>query len=111
MGLFVREDLSKFTDDLGSGIVVLESDEQHEFPVAIEDLRSMSARNMAIGYAAKLGCADPRVNGIASPAYAVNQDGESLEKIAAEERDLPPKHPRRQVAAYRVDIPICKKLI
>ena len=110
MGLFVREDLSKFADDLGNGIVVLESDEQHDFPVAIEALRSMDARNLAIGYAAKLGCSDPRVNGIASPAYAVNQDGDLLEKMAAES-DLPPQHPKRQVAAYRVDIPICKKLV
>ena len=110
MGLFVREDLSKFADDLGSGIVVLESDEQHDFPNAIESLRSMDARNMAIGYAAKLGCSDPRVNGVASPAYAVNQKGESLEKLAADS-DIPPLHPRRQVAAYRVDIPVCKKLV
>jgi hypothetical protein len=110
MGLFVREDLTKFSDDLGSGIVVLESDEQHDFPIAIEALRSMDARNMAIGFAAKLGCSDPRVNGIASPAYAVNQDGEELEKLATDP-DLPPQHPKRQVAAYRVDIPICKKLV
>jgi hypothetical protein len=110
MGLFVREDLSKFADDLGSGIVVLESDERHNFPLAIENLRSMDARNLAIGYAAKVGCSDPRVNGVSSSAYAVNQDGETLEKIATD-TELPPKHPKRQIAAYRVDIPICKKLV
>jgi|TARA_R110002110_G_scaffold237487_1_gene453355 hypothetical protein len=110
MGLFVREDLSKFADDLGSGIVVLESEERHNFPLAIEDLRSMGARNLAIGYAAKLGCSDPRVNGVSSPAYAVNQDGDTLEKVA-NDTDLPPQHPKRQVCSYRVDIPICKKLV
>jgi hypothetical protein len=110
MGLFVREDLTKFADDLGSGIVVLESDEQHDFPGAMEDLRSMHARNLAIGYAAKLGCSDPRINGIASSAYAVNQDGDELEKIAVDP-EFPPQHPKRQIAAYRVDIPICKKLV
>ena len=110
MGLFVREDLTKFAEDLGAGIVVLESDDTHNFPIAIEDLRSMNARNMAIGYAAKMGCPDPRINGVASSAYAVNQDGEELEKLA-NDSELPPTHPTRQIAAYRVDIPICKKLV
>jgi|TARA_R110000824_G_scaffold77773_1_gene196602 hypothetical protein len=110
MGLFVVEEQTKFADDLGSGIVVLESDEQHNFPFAIESLRSMAARELAIGYAAQQGCADPRINGVASSAYAINQDGDQLEKIAAD-TDLPPQHPTRQIAAYRVDIPICKKLV
>ena len=43
-------------------------------------------------------------------AYAVNVEGESLEKLA-NDSDLPPAHPKRQVASYRVDIPICKKLV
>lgn len=106
MGMFVKEELCKFADDKKKGIIVLESDEKFNFPNAIEELRSMQARNMAIGHAAQLGCADPRINGVASPAYAVNQDGESLEKLATE-GEFPPQHPKLQVASYRVDIPIC----
>jgi hypothetical protein len=110
MGLFVKEELCKFADDFSQGIVVLESDEKQNFSTAIEELGSMQARQAAIGHAAKLGCADPRVNGVSSPAYAINQEGVTLEKMAAES-ELPPAHPKRQVYAYRVDIPICKKLV
>ena len=110
MGLTVKDELCKFADDFSQGTVVLESDEKQDFARAIEELSSMQARQAAIGHAAKLGCADPRVNGGSSPAYAINQDGVSLEKIAAD-NDLPPAHPKRQVYAYRVDIPVCKKLV
>ena len=110
MGLIVKEELCKFADDFSQGMVVIESDEKHNFQSAIAELGSMQARQTAIGHAAKLGCADPRVNGVSSPAYAINQDGDSLEKVAAEQ-DLPPAHPLRQVYAYRVDIPVCKKLV
>ena len=110
MGLVVKEELCKFAADFSQGTVVIESDEKQNFSTAIEELRSMQARQTAIGHAAKLGCADPRINGIASPAYAINQEGLSLEKVAAES-ELPPAHPKRQVYAYRVDIPVCKKLV
>jgi hypothetical protein len=67
---------------------------------------------MAIGYAAKQGVPDPRVNGNLDGPYAVNDDGQSLDEVKDDSgNSLPPAHPKMQPAAYRVAVPVCRKLV
>jgi hypothetical protein len=103
----------RFSADRSHGTVVVESTETQNFPLAIERLRSVDARNLAVGYAATQGMSDPRVNGNADAPYPVNAKGMPLDEVGNDEngQPLPPAHPDRQPAAYRIDVPVCKKLV
>ena len=112
MGLQVVEQATKFTSDRSHGTVVIESDITQQFPMAIEELGSVDARNLAIGFAAAHGVPDPRINGQTPGAYPINMDGLSLEMVKGEDgKPLPPQSPKMQPARYRIDIPICRKLV
>ncbi len=110
--LHIVEPACKFTNDITSGIVVIESDITDILPNAIDELGATDARNMALGYAARQGCSDPRINGQPGGAYPINSEGRPLETVTGEDgNSLPPQHPRMQVARYRIDIPICHRLV
>lgn len=111
--LSVVEKASRFEADLSRGVVVIESDDTN-FPMAIDELSSVEARNRAIGFAAVNGMGDPRINGNVVGPYAINNDGVPLEAV----RDpvnpavsLPPTHPKMQPARYRADVPVTRRLV
>lgn len=110
--LHVVESASKFSDDYGQGAITVESDIREPLSLAIEELQTIEARNLAIRYAASKGVSDPRVNGNTSSAYPVNVEGVPLEEVKDESGlALPAHHPKMQPSRYRVDIPICKRLV
>ena len=112
MGLKVIADASKFTDDNGQGVVVIECDRTTDFNVAIEELQGIAARNLAIKFAAERGMGDPRINGSIGYPYAVNSQGRSLEMVKDEAgNSLPPQHPLMQPAKYRTDVPVTRRLV
>jgi len=79
------------------GIVCLESD-LPDFSLAIQELRSGAARNEAIKVAASLGLPDPRCEMTSHP-YPIDGQGQPL---------INPKVP---IAAYRIDIPLTRRLV
>lgn len=112
MGLKVIQDASKFTDDNGQGVIVVENERRSEFNIAIEELQSIAARNLAIKYAAEKGMGDPRINGNVGYPYPVNSKGISLENVKDENgNSLPPQHPLMQPARYRTDVPVTRRLV
>lgn len=79
------------------GHVTLQSDNPNG-SLAIQELQHGSSRQKAIEAAAKEGLADPRT-GMTPSAYAVDKDGKTV------------GDPRTQkVAAYRIDIPVTRRL-
>lgn len=112
MGLKVIAEASKFTDDNSSGVVVVESERNSEFNLAIEDLQGVGARNLAIKYATERGVGDARINGNIGYPYPVNSQGKSLEAVKDENgNSLPPQHPLMQPARYRTDVPVTRRLV
>lgn len=112
MSLHVIAAASKFTDDNGQGVVVVECDRASHFNLAIEELQGTPARNLAIKFAAERGLGDPRINGNIGYPYAINSEGLSLELVKdGEGNPLPQTHPRMQPARYRVDVPVCRRLV
>lgn len=111
--LIVVAEASKFADDMSHGVVVVECVEPREFNLAIEELSAVAARQLALGYAASRGVADPRINGSPGFPYPVNKDGQSLEQVKDGEtgEPLPAKHPKMQPARYRIDIPVTRRLV
>jgi hypothetical protein len=108
----VVEELCTFSADMSSGKIVIQSTEDENFAQAIEELGSVEARNMALGHAARQGVATPGINGNLDGPYAVNEDGQSLDEVKDEEGNaLPPGHPKMQPAAYRVAVPVCRKMV
>lgn len=99
-------------EDQSGGTIVLESDITSSYPQAIEELQSTEARRVALGYAAQIGIPDPRINGMPSSPYPINAEGYMLSDVLGEDgKPLPPQHPRMQIARYRADIPITRKLV
>lgn len=112
MGLKVIPEASKFTDDNGQGVIAIECDRASEFNIAIEELQSIAARNLAIKFAAERGMGDPRINGNVGYPYPVNSKGVSLELVRDENgNSLPPQHALMQPARYRVDVPVTRRLV
>lgn len=112
MGLSVVPAACKFTDDNGQGVVVIECDRADKLNLAIEELQGTPARNLAIKFAAERGVGDPRINGNIGYPYAVNAEGLSLEAVKDEAGNSPPQtHPRMQPARFRVDVPVCRRLV
>lgn len=87
------------------GVVVIES-EQTNYARAIEELRGMKAREMALKYAAEKGLGSPAINGNPVGPYAVNARGETTEEL--EKQGIAATDPRRQPHRYRVEIPVTK---
>lgn len=107
--MFVVTDECRFSDDMGRGIITIQS-VNPEFPRGIEELQGMASRNLATKYAAARGMGNPAINGSAIGPYPVNEDGLGLEKVAdAQGRALPPQHPKMQPNAYRIDVPVCRR--
>lgn len=112
MGLTVVEEASQFSEDMTSGIVVVESDKVDQFNLAIEELQGIEAKTKALGFANSKGIADARINGVASGAYPINSEGVSLDAVKDENGEsLPPQSPRMQAAFYRIDVPVVRKLV
>jgi len=109
--LVVDEANSKFASDRGHAKIIIKSNRAN-FAEAIDELGSIAARNLAIGYAATHGVADPRLNGNVVGPYPLNREGVPLDKVADEHGEpLPPRHPKMQPASYAVEVPICRKLL
>lgn len=104
-----------FEPDRSRGLVVIESDigsKGGSFQEAFTELESQAVVQMAQGYAAQCGCAPALLNGNKVGPYPVNSEGLSLEHVKdGQGKDLPPQHPRRQPARYRVDVPVCRPLM
>ncbi len=112
MGMKVIPEASKFSDDNGQGVVVVECDRASEFNLAIEELQGIGARNLAIKYATERGVGDARINGNIGYPYPVNSQGKSLEVVKdGEGNPLPPAHPLMQPARYRTDVPVTRRLV
>ena len=87
----------KVDHDGTRGYVTIQSN--LEGAAAIEDLRRAEARNMAIKAAAEKGLPDPRTELTLAP-YAVDEQGATITN---------PKD--QKVAAYRVDVPVVRRLV
>jgi hypothetical protein len=81
-----------------TGNITVESDEDN-FGKAIEELQSPDARKLAMSEAAKQGLGQSSVNGLATPAYPVDEKGNLIEKLT------PGEKPYR----YRCDIPVISR--
>src|ERR1017187_6159737 len=66
--LHVSEALSKFAPDASSAVIVVESGNP-DFGLAIEELKSIRCRNLALRFAASRGMGEPAINGITVPVY------------------------------------------
>ncbi len=107
----VLEDECQFAADNSKATIFLEN-QNLDFPRAIEELGSVDSRNLAIGYASKCGVGDARQNGNIIGPYAVNEDGVPLDEVADQRgKPYPPQHPKMQPRKYRVEVPICRKLV
>ena len=106
MALHVVSDT--FTTDFSSGKVILRSD-LSEFPSQIDELMSTAARVQALNHAAQRGCPDPRINGNSGSPFPINHKGEDIEEVR--KKDLPVAHPDMQPHDYRVEVPVCRKLV
>ncbi len=112
MGLHVIPEASKFTDDNGQGVVVVECDRATDFNLAIEELQGIAARNLAIKFATERGVGDARINGNIGYPYPVNSQGRSLETVkGTDDAPLPVHHPLMQPARYRTDVPVTRRLV
>jgi hypothetical protein len=111
--LFVVEKACKFAPDMSSGTIVIESRNDSQFNLAIEELQHANARNMATAFAAQKGIGDARVNGNLNGPYPINSEGQVLDQVKDPETGaaLPPQHPLMQPKAYRVDVPVCRRLV
>lgn len=97
--LTVIEKKCEFNETNSGGKIVLASD-LAQGNLAIQELLSAEARNMAISYAASKGLASPGVSGSVS-TYPVDFQGNELKEIRA---DIP-------IAAYHADIPVTARLV
>lgn len=103
---------TQFAPDFSAGVIVVESTRDDNFGLAIEELTSAAARTLALGYAAKNGVADPRINGSTGSPYPVNRHGVALDSVKGEHgQALSATHQLMQPARYRIDIPVTRRLI
>ena len=110
-GLRVIESACEFSTDRGRGVICVEAVDRDNLSGAIQLLSSTAARNLALGYAASVGVGDPRINGMTMAPYAINTDNVRVEEAKDENgKSLDVRDPRRQPAAYRVDIPVTRRL-
>lgn len=110
--LSVAEDLCEFAADRSRAKVVIACSDEVALSAQIELLGSTSSRNLALAYAAAHGVGDARQNGNIEGPYACNEDGTPLDEVSDDrKKPLPPKHPKMQVSYYRVDVPVCRKLV
>ena len=103
----------QFTQDLGEAVIVIESDiTEPNYGLAIEELSGAGAKQLAVAYATQNGCSPCACKPHGAGAYPINSEGMPLEQVHDEQNQpLPPQHPRMQVARYRVDVPIARRLI
>lgn len=109
-------DGSVFAADMSRGEIVFESRKREGsgFVPAIDELQSQSTKEAAIGFASRLGMPDPRLNGMTNAVYPVNKKGIPLDMV--KDGDGNPKIPSADdpdtlVWAYRIRIPVVKKLV
>lgn len=110
--LFVVVEQCKFAADRSAATITVEARRRDNFSLAIEDLQGTPARHLAISFAAQQGVPDPRQNGNVVGPYPVNSEGTPLENVVDQAgQPLPQQDPRMQPAAYRVDVPVCRRLV
>ena len=108
--LQVVEQGCTFNADNTRATIIVESDITDNFGMAIEELSSAEARNVALAYAGKRGVGSPCINGSPSGAYPINAKGLSLESVRGPQGEaLPATHPQMQVARYRIDVPVAQR--
>lgn len=111
MAFTVVKSASTFDENLTFGTVVVSCDEKNH-SAAIEMLRGPEPRKMALAYARTKKVNDPSINDNISHPYPVNKEGLLLSEVTDKDgKPLPPTHPRRQPAEYRVDVPIAGRLV
>jgi len=112
VSLQVVEAATQFTPDLSEGVVVIESDEVHDFSLAIEELQGSGAKQLAVAYASQKGLAPAACKPHGPGAYPINAKGMSLEQVTGEDgKPLPQQHPEMQPARYRTDVPVARRLV
>jgi hypothetical protein len=106
-------DGSTMFPDLSRGEIVFESSERDGsgFLPAIEELGTKETKDTALAFASRCGMPSPCLNGMSHPIYPVNAKGVPLDMIKGiNDQPLPPRHPDMQPAAYRIRIPVCRRL-
>ena len=112
MGLQVVEPACTFDAELANGVVVIESDEVENFGLAIEELTHADAKRLARAYATTRGCTPCACKPDSTSAYPINAEGLGLEDVRDEQNNpLPATHPRMQVARYRIDVPVVRRMV
>jgi len=106
----VVADACTFAPNRATAEIVIESSNEN-FANAIEELRSVACKNLAIAYATTQGMGDPRINGNVMSAYPVNEEGIALEDLrGGDDKPLHPTDPRMQPAKYRTSVPVTRKM-
>jgi len=114
MSLEIVRDATTFDDEKRTGRVVLESDIETNPDQAMNELASVAAKTKALNYAASCGMIDPRINGNVGHCYPVNVDGKALTEVGVDpktKKPYPRDHKKMKLHRYRIEVPVCKKLV
>lgn len=96
MAIEVVENISSVDDT--AGVIVIRSDSK-QGNIAYAELQGPAARRAGLLHAAKLGLADPRVNGNVS-VYPVDAEGKEI------------TDPKKQtIAWFQCDVPVTRRLV
>jgi len=109
--LFVVPEACVFAPGLTKAAITIES-EATDPNIAFEELRSMTARNLALTYAATKGVRSPSINGIVSSAYGVTAAGVRIDEVKDEHGLIVPYgDPRTLPARWRSDVPVTAPIV
>lgn len=110
--LFIAEAECEFAADRGKANITVQCSDTVAFNLAIEELQSVTSRELAVAYAAAHGMGDPRQNGNIIGPFACNEDGVPLDEVNdGTGKPLSAKHPKMQPYLYKVIVPVMRKLI
>ena len=108
--LKIIEDACTFSADKSAGKIVIESTLE-PFNMAITELGGSEPKKMALGYAVSNGVDGASLNGLVGSAYPVNKKGLNIYRVTGPNgAALPANHPDKQPAAYRITVPVARKV-
>lgn len=107
----VIEAASYLAPNMAEGLIVIGSTAKNP-QTATHELLQREVRQMACRYAHEKGMENPGVSGTPRGPYPVNAKGVSLDQVKGPDGQLPPKdHPDMQIAEWRIDVPIVRRLV